>query len=132
MVHILHKGASTVHLHDDHVKADVCMLMHMGVRYHTMILFVIRYRMVLHPFMANIETFLLRLFKVKEFSNMTQELIPARQATKQNIPIHFKAFVATNTTTSILVYPTLACHSSCERPCSHHNTLLQQTKDAEI
>lgn len=130
MVHILHKGA--VHLNDDHIKADVCMLMHMGVCDHTMILLVIRYRMVLHPFMANIETFLLGLFKVKEFSSMTQELIPARQATKQNIPIHFKAFVAINTMASILVYPTLACHSSCERPCSHHNMLLQQTKGAEI
>lgn len=63
---------------------------------------------------------------------MTQELIPARQATNQNTPMHFKAFIAINTTTSILVYPTLACHSSCERPCSRHNILLKQTKDTEI
>lgn len=110
------------------------MLMHMGVCDRTVSLLAIK---------SGTEWFFIFLwltlrhfywgcFKAKEFSNMTQELIPARQATKQKIPMHFKAFVAINTTTSILVYPTLGCHSSCERPRSHHNMLLQQTKGAEI
>jgi len=62
MVQILHRGASTTHFYDDHIKADVCMLMHMCVCDRTMIILVIRNRMVLHPFMANTETFLLGLF----------------------------------------------------------------------
>lgn len=63
MVHIPLKGASTVHPDDDHIKADIRMLMHMGICDRTMILLIVRYRMVLHPFMANTETFLLGLFQ---------------------------------------------------------------------
>lgn len=41
---------------------------------------------------------------------MTQELIPVQQATEQggNTPDHAKAFAAIDTTTSLLVHPTLA------------------------
>lgn len=63
MVHILHKGASTIHLDDNRIKADVHMLMHMGLCNHTMIFLLIRYRNFLPPFMANIEAFLLKLFQ---------------------------------------------------------------------
>lgn len=116
MVHILLPGTNTVHLDDDHIKADVSMLMLVGVREHTMIVLVTRYRMVLHTFMANTETFLSKVFQGQGVFQYDRRANSSKKSNKQNTLIHFKAFAAINTTTSILVYPTLACHSSCESP----------------
>lgn len=89
---------------------------------------------VLHSFKANFETSLMGLFQCQGVLQHDPRINSKRTSNKTNhsSSIHSKAFVAINTTTSALVYPTLTCHSSCERPPPHHNMLLQQSTAAEI
>lgn len=87
MVHILFKRLSTIHLDDDHIKADadICLCRQVSVTIPwssspsgTEWFFILLWLTSRH--------FCLGCFKVKVFSNMTQELIPASDKTKHLNP----------------------------------------------
>lgn len=59
---------------------------------HTPILLVIRYRMVLQPFMDNTKIFLLGLFQGQGVCQYDSRANSTKTSEKQNTPTHFKVF----------------------------------------